>query len=118
MADKMYGSYSDADLNDWERFPMNANVLTSSAFGAWLLRRDERRDKVFLRQEMSKCRYDLSVDCNNKNCVSCVLDKIRTEIEQLPTSTCTETCRIRVNVDDFKENVLNIIDKYKGKSEG
>ena len=44
--EKMYGSYSDADLNDWEKFPMNASVLTSSAFGAWLLRRDERRDKA------------------------------------------------------------------------
>lgn len=42
--DKMYGSYSDSDLNDWERFPIPSNVLTSSAFGAWLLRRDERRD--------------------------------------------------------------------------
>ena len=49
--EKMYGSYSDADLNDWERFPMNANVLTSSAFGAWLLRRDERRDKAILKAD-------------------------------------------------------------------
>lgn len=46
LIEKMYGSYSDADLNDWERLPMNASVLTSSAFGAWLLRRDERRDKA------------------------------------------------------------------------
>ncbi len=39
---KMYGGYSDADLNDWERLPLNMQVLTSSAFGAWLMRRDER----------------------------------------------------------------------------
>lgn len=39
---KMYGSYSDEDLNEWERMPQNIRVLTSSAFGAWLLRRDKR----------------------------------------------------------------------------
>jgi hypothetical protein len=42
---KLYGSYSDADLNDWERFPSVARVLTSSAFGAWLMRRDEQMAK-------------------------------------------------------------------------
>ena len=46
-----------------------------------------------------------------------VLNKIRAEIEQLPTSTCSEKCRTRVNVDDFKENVLKIFDKYKAESE-
>lgn len=30
---------------------------------------------------MSKCRYDLSEDCHNKDCLKCVLDKIRAEIE-------------------------------------
>lgn len=59
--EKMYGSYSDADLNDWERFPMNANVLTSSAFGAWLLRRDERRDKAFPQSD-----YEEQIKINNK----------------------------------------------------
>lgn len=39
---EMYGSYSDEDLNEWERMPQNIRVLTSSAFGAWLLRRDKR----------------------------------------------------------------------------
>ena len=46
-----------------------------------------------------------------------VLDKIRTEIEQLSTSTCTETRRISIDADDFKENVLAILDKYKAESE-
>ena len=46
-----------------------------------------------------------------------VLDKIRDEIEQLPTKKCTETRRIYINADDFKENVLAIIDKYKAESE-
>lgn len=61
MIEKMYGSYSDADLNDWERFPMNASVLTSSAFGAWLLRRDERRDKAFPQAD-----YEEQIKINNK----------------------------------------------------
>ena len=30
---------------------------------------------------MSKCIYDLSEDCNNTDCLNCVLDKIRAEIE-------------------------------------
>lgn len=62
----------------------------------------------------------------NKPCVSekaCehdkqkVLDKIRAEIAQLPTTTCTETRRISIDADDFKENVLAIIDKYKAEIE-
>ena len=55
----MYGSYSDADLNDWERLPMNASVLTSSAFGAWLLRRDERRDTSIKADYENRLKADL-----------------------------------------------------------
>lgn len=44
-------------------------------------------------------------------------DKIRSEIEQLPTTKCTETHRIYIDADDFKENVLTILDKYKAESE-
>lgn len=29
---------------------------------------------------MSKCRYDLSKDCNNTDCLACVLGKIRAEV--------------------------------------
>ena len=54
---------------------------------------------------MSKCRYDLSKNCNNTDCLNCVLDKIRNEIEQLPI---TDTA-IRL--------VTEIIDKYKAESE-
>ena len=43
--DKKYGSYTDEDLNDWQSLPANSRVLTSSGFGAWLMRRDNRRDK-------------------------------------------------------------------------
>ena len=47
-----------------------------------------------------------------------ILDKVRAEIEQLPTTKCTETCGIYIDADDFKKNVLVIIDKYKTRSEG
>lgn len=46
-----------------------------------------------------------------------MLDKIRAEIEQLPTTKCTETHRIYIDADDFKKNVLVILDKYKAESE-
>lgn len=46
-----------------------------------------------------------------------VIDKVRAEIEQLPTSKCSEIYRMSINADDFKENVLAIFDKYKGESE-
>jgi len=47
-----------------------------------------------------------------------IIDEIRAEIEQLSTSTCTETRKIYIDADDFKENVLAIFDKYKAESEG
>lgn len=46
-----------------------------------------------------------------------VLDKIRAEIEQLPTTTCPDGYEIVVDIDDFKENVLVIFDKYKAETE-
>ena len=46
-----------------------------------------------------------------------VLDKISAEIEQLPTTECTETHIIYIDADDFKENVLAILDKYKAEIE-
>lgn len=45
------------------------------------------------------------------------LDKIKVDIEQLSTTKCTETHKIYIHADDFKENVLEIIDKYKAESE-
>ena len=53
----------------------------------------------------------------SEDCINCVLDKIRAEIEQLPTVKCTETRRIYINATDFKENVLAILNKYKAESE-
>lgn len=46
-----------------------------------------------------------------------LIDKIRAEIEQLSTSTCTETRRVYIDADDFKENVLAILDKHKAESD-
>lgn len=45
------------------------------------------------------------------------LDKIRAEIEELPTTECRETCRIIIDADDFKKDVLLILDEYKAESE-
>lgn len=53
---------------------------------------------------MSKCRYDLSEDCNNTDCLSCVLDKIRAEID----SHCSDN-RDR---NDGLYIAMKIIDKY------
>ena len=72
--EKMYGSYSDADLNDWERFPMNSRVLTSSAFGAWLLRRDERRDKA-----IPKSDYENRLKAD----MVAMLEELKSEIEEI-----------------------------------
>ena len=54
---------------------------------------------------MSKCRYDVSEDCNNTDCLTCVLDKIRAEIKQLPIT------------DTAIKLVEAVIDKYKAESE-
>ena len=75
---------------------------------------------------MSKCRYELSEDCNNNDCVRCVLDKIRAEIE-----TKYGQCDICEYFEDYdyEENdiseyraigniadILQIIDKYTAES--
>lgn len=68
---------------------------------------------------MSKCRYDLSEDCNNRDCLNCVLDKISTEIEQYEAD-----CMFADTSKECKEcdkvmfgTIYRIIDKYKKKSE-
>lgn len=58
---------------------------------------------------MSKCIYDLSEDCNNTDCLACVLDKISAEIEEAQTYD-------GIYID--RAYVLEIIDKYKAESEG
>lgn len=67
---------------------------------------------------MSKCRYDLSEDCNNTDCLNCVLDKIIDEV-------CAIDDEIVLNPDSFYEykayvrfsDVIDIINKHKTESE-
>ncbi len=63
---------------------------------------------------MSKCRYDLTEDCNNTDCLKCVFDKIRAEIEQ-------GYCEITDDYDKGRNMGLRIatqiIDKYRAESE-
>ena len=67
---------------------------------------------------MSKCIYDLSEDCNNKDCVKCVIDKIRAEIEQLTiTEGGEDYTRKMAELYSLKIKVLQIIDKYRGESD-
>jgi len=61
---------------------------------------------------MSKCRYDLPEDCNNTDCLNCVLDKIMEEIEQI-----TDTMGVSYNQYVSKIDVLEIIDKYRESEE-
>lgn len=61
---------------------------------------------------MSKCRYDLSEDCNNKDCLSCVLDKIKRDI----FNACSDNYHLPVYRLDCDE-IFGIIDKYKVESE-
>ena len=37
---------------------------------------------------MNKCRYDLSEDCNNKDCLNCVMKKIRKIINTPNRGSC------------------------------
>lgn len=55
---------------------------------------------------MSKCRYNLSEDCHNKDCLACVLDQIEEEINSSNRGTCDYFI-----VDRIEE----IINKYKAE---
>jgi len=58
-----------------------------------------------------------------------MLEEIRSQIVQLPTTKCAKACRRHTVADDFKEydldiskieylknNILEIINRYEGKS--
>ena len=61
---------------------------------------------------MSKCRYDLSEDCNNTDCLNCVLDKIRAEIDVARfIDKDTKLCK-NANASGL-EVAMQIIDKYR-----
>ena len=61
---------------------------------------------------MSKCIYDLSEDCHNKDCLNCVLDKIRAEIEHWESDDTQDDYQI--GAMDMQKYVLRVIDKYRG----
>jgi hypothetical protein len=69
---------------------------------------------------MSKCRYDLSVDCNSNDCLPCILDKLRADIENHCGLTKENHCRYCSYCNNLMgiREILEIIDKYKGESEG
>ena len=58
---------------------------------------------------MSKCRYDLSEDCHNKDCLNCVLDKIRVELH------ATAEMHEDGNYYLREEWIDEILDKYKAE---
>lgn len=61
--------------------------------------------------EISKCRYDLSEDCHNRDCLVCTLDKIRAEIKE-------HADRLKDSLyGDGMRHCIDIIDKYKAESE-
>lgn len=76
---------------------------------------------------MSKCRYDVSEDCNNTDCLTCVLDKIRTEISEYGSIWVEYKITGRRDKDieqlvtdvlkQAKKQVLDVIDKYKAEVE-
>ena len=70
---------------------------------------------------MSKCRYDLSENCHNKDCLACVLDKIRAEIEQVKSIMNEEIInndrKDLINFVNGLNQTLAIIDKHKTESE-
>lgn len=76
---------------------------------------------------MSKCRYDVSEDCNNTDCLTCMLDKIRTEISEYGSIWVEYKITGRRDKDieqlvtdvlkQAKKQVLDVIDKYRAESE-
>jgi len=62
------------------------------------------------------CKYDLSKECkgNYKDCTDCILDKIRVEIKALSNANPSYW-----HSGDMveREEVFDIIDKYKAESE-
>lgn len=84
---------------------------------------------------MSKCIYDVSEDCNNTDCLTCVLDKIKAEIFEEKEYAYANFEAYKIDYlmqdeedvldslpqDDFRyglERAIEIINKYKRESEG
>ena len=68
---------------------------------------------------MGLCKYDLSKKCEGKyrDCVDCVLDKIRAEIlEEKECPSCFDDDNMFAYTKGL-DNAIYIIDKYKAESE-
>lgn len=63
---------------------------------------------------MSKCRYDLSEDCNSNDCLICVLNKIRAEIKDWQTDIHDNEYNAEKH-DFVFERIYEIIDEYKAE---
>lgn len=63
---------------------------------------------------MGKCRFDLSMDCHNKDCLDCALDTIRAEIDE----QYDRVHPYNISCAEGLEMALGIIDKYRTESEG
>ena len=83
--DKKYGSYTNEELNDWQMFPENSRVLTSSGFGAWLMRRDERKGNRDLIIELEKIKKKIETKAENVDLLykQTVTDIIDNHIKEL-----------------------------------
>ena len=56
---------------------------------------------------MGKCRYDLSEDCHGKDCLACVLDKIKRDV----FNACSDNYHMpvyKLNCDE----IFEIINKH------
>lgn len=119
---KQYGSYSDADLTDWEHLPLPSKVLTESAFGAWLMRRDEHRDRAMNLismnelEDIKKNRYNQGFYDGYKKATeqaNAVLENIKTEIRHFMFDINPSSSE-----SDYACNyILDIIDKHIAESE-
>lgn len=61
--EKTYSGYTDEHLDAWMHLPLTSKVITAPEFGAWLERRDERRDLKRLSQKNNdnqKCKLIIS----------------------------------------------------------
>ncbi len=60
---------------------------------------------------MSKCRYDSSKDCNNKDCIKCILGKVEDEIVDLADADAYNDYQYGFSMGLWK--AVEIINKHK-----
>ena len=67
---------------------------------------------------MGKCRYDLSEDCSNTDCLNCVLDKIRADIEKEIVPKNSDRYDYEAKWQNLGLRMaLKVIDKYREEIE-